>query len=617
MKLENLEKYLEMEEIKNKARIYMISLMNSKTNHILFLLLSLLTLTSNSFAQTTKAPKGWQLFGEGKGNEVRLLWTNTEWADSIQGMIVKRRTPGGTWTTLTSSPIYPRISPTKNISNVSNDASVVADLKKQIADKPADYAPMDSLAFLQTISAPSGLGMFTFALVKDFNKALIIGFAFYDKKANAAGSPRVEYGLFYKNTHGKEAGPLATVTCKIGGNPTYNLPYTTSIRGNKKRNQIRVEWKVNTAAYLEAKVLQGFYIDRVDNGVRTRLTKNSIWPNTNVETFPIFVNDEVPDANKKYTYELIPVSVLGYEASPFMAVYDPANVPGDFLIKLQSNYVAGDTNISFTIQVPAEVEKFIESYELEEKETIINYKKVEGPSSKKQYRLAYDKARSADQSYEFRIKANLNDGYDPIYSGDVSVFYNPKIVPKKTTGLKAEFVKQNGQNFAQLRWNELPGAAEYQIYLKQLNGEEMIWEASLPKITTNEFLYPLPYAGSRAYTFAVAAVDESGDNIGDLSEKTTVTSPSSSLLRVWPKEFKQVEDQKVLITWDYSEPADLVGYRLYENNKLVADEKVLKKGIMQWKSAKKENGNYVYTIEAITNSGIVSEKSFPKTVIVK
>src|SRR5215204_151956 len=90
-----------------------------------------------SFAQ--QAPKGWQLLGEGKGNEVRLLWTATQWTDTIQGMIIKRRVAGGSWTTLTASPIYPLVSSKKNLSNVSNDASIVAALKKKMADNPADY----------------------------------------------------------------------------------------------------------------------------------------------------------------------------------------------------------------------------------------------------------------------------------------------------------------------------------------------------------------------------------------------------------------------------------------------------------------------------------------------
>lgn len=587
-------------------------------NKILTIILFISSVAYQAAAQQNPT---WNLYGEGNGNEVRLLWTAGEWNDSLQGMIVKRRiysgnTPGK-WEVLTKPALVPLLSATKNLSNVSNDAAVVAALKTKMTAQAAEFASMDSVSFHKFISNRGGLTMFSFSIAKDYDRALMSGFGFYDKKITATAGTTVEYGLFGSRTEGGESPMLASIQWKAGNKPAYKIQATTSIKGNKTKNTIHAEWKVTTASFKAPIVLQGFYIDRVENGIHTRLTKSPIWPNTAKETFPIFIDDKI-DASKKYTYELIPVSIFGYESTSLVLVYDPLMVPGVFAVTATSTYKEGDKDIVLNWSLPVESERYVQHYVVEERVTYITYKTLKDSLSKvKTYTIKYDSARNYPAHYEFRVTAVLKDGYDAVNSNDAAVDFAPKLIPAKTTGVKAVLEKKDNKNVAHITWQAVPGASGYYLFSQQLNGTEMIMEGSIGLLKTNFYYYPLTYPVSSKYVFTVAAVNDKDNLIGEMSERVSVVTPSAQLLRVYFSEFKEVEPKKTFVSWTYNEPADLIGYRLYENGELIADEKVLKKGTLQWKSLTKKPGRYEYAIEAVTASGVVSERSLPRLIVIK
>lgn len=605
-------------------RFRFLSEKNNKALHIIQMnkiLTIILFISSFAYQSLAQQRTGWEIYGEGNGNEVRLLWTAGEWNDSLQGMIVKRRIYSGTtpgkWEILTKPAIVPLLSATKNLSNVSNDAAIVAALKNKMTAQAAEFASMDSVSFHKFITNRGGLTMFSFSIAKDYDRALMSGFGFYDKKITATSGTTVEYGLFGSRTDGGESNMLASFQWKAGNKPAYKLKATTSIKGNKTKNTIHAEWQVTTASFKAPIVLQGFHIDRVENGIRTRLTKSPIWPNTAKETFPIFIDDKT-DASKKYTYELIPVSIFGYESSPLVLVYDPLQVPGVFAVTATTTYKEGDTDIVLSWALPAESERYVQHYVVEERITYITYKTLKDSLSKvKTHTIKYDTTREYPAHYDFRITAVLKDGYDAISSNNASVDYAPRIVPDKITEAKAVLEKRDNKNVASITWKAVPGASGYYLFSQQLNGTEMIMEGSIGLIKNNFYVYPLSYPVSSKYVFAVAAVNEKDNLIGEMSERISVVTPSAQLLRVYFSEFKEAELKKTFVSWNYNEPADLIGYRLYENGLLIADEKILKKGTLQWKSLTKKPGRYEYAIEAVTGSGIVSERSLPRLIVIK
>lgn len=588
-------------------------------NKILTIIFFISSFAYQSFAQQSNS--AWNLYGEGNGNEVRLYWTAEQWTDTLQGMIVKRRiytgTTPGKWEVLTKPAIVPLLNANKNLSNVSNDAAVVAALKNKLNAEAAELAKMDSATFHAFITNRGGLTMFSFSIAKDYDRALLSGFGFYDKKIPASAGTTVEYGLFGSRTEGGETALLASFQWKAGNKSAYKLQATTSIKGNKSKNTIHAEWKITTASFKAPIVLQGFHIDRVENGVRTRLTPSAIWPNTAKETFPIFIDDKA-DASKKYTYELIPVSIFGYESTPVPLVYDPLMVPGTFTITVTPTYKEGDKDIVLNWTLPLESERYVQHYVVEERLTYITYKTIKDSLSKvKTFTIKYDTARNYPNRYEFRITAVLKDGYDAVNSNNTAVEYAPLLIPAKTIGVKAVLEKRDNKNAARLTWDAVPGASGYYLFSQKLGSTEMIMEGSIGLIENNFYVYPLSYPVSSNYVFAIAAVNYKDNLVGDMSERVRVVTPSEQLLRVYFSEFKEADLKKTFVAWTYNEPADLIGYRLYENGELIADEKILKKGILQWKSLSKKPGRYEYAIEAVTTSGVVSERSLPRLIVIK
>ena len=55
----------------------------------------------------------------------------------------------------------------------------------------------------------------------------------------------------------------------------------------------------------------------------------------------------------------------------------------------------------------------------------------------------------------------------------------------------------------------------------------------------------------------------------------------------------------------------MAGYRVYQNEKLLVNEKILTKDKHIWESKKLKKGSYQYNIYAITKSGLLSEISEP------
>ena len=74
---------------------------------------------------------------------------------------------------------------------------------------------------------------------------------------------------------------------------------------------------------------------------------------------------------------------------------------------------------------------------------------------------------------------------------------------------------------------------------------------------------------------------------------------------------------KVKLEWNYTDITDLKGFRLYMNDKLIADENVLGKNKHDFISDELSKSSiYHFTLQAITLNGITSQLSEPKTITI-
>lgn len=332
---------------------------------------------------------------------------------------------------------------------------------------------------------------------------------------------------------------------------------------------------------------------------------------------PIYLTDTI-DFQKKYTYELIPVSVLGYEGKAFSFTFEPSSAPAEFVPVLKSNFKESSFDIPLEWSIPTDQEKFIDSYEIEQRVSFIEAITVSKPlpPTSKKFILKYDSAREYPFSYNFRVKCNLKNGYDPIYSEYAEVFYNPIVVPEAPKELKGEFIEKDGKHYIHLSWPVVANAVEYRIFTPSISDpKEMAWEATLPEIKNNEFDFYVKSNNAKEYTFAVAAVDKSGYRMGNLSKSIKVMSASKKLYPVFIENYILGANKTATILWNYNEPADIKGYRIYENGKLVADESIIKKGTKKYTTTSLKSGIYKYEVEAWSNTNLVSTRTSVNVII--
>ena len=112
---------------------------------------------------------------------------------------------------------------------------------------------------------------------------------------------------------------------------------------------------------------------------------------------------------------------------------------------------------------------------------------------------------------------------------------------------------------------------------------------------------------------AVNADNEAGPQAKALT--VLVPTVKLPLINVWPV---ALEENKVTLNWQYPEGiADLAGFQVYQNNQLVARPAAISPDARQWVSPPLQPGKYEFRIQAITQSGLTSTQSAPKTFTIK
>jgi hypothetical protein len=201
------------------------------------------------------------------------------------------------------------------------------------------------------------------------------------------------------------------------------------------------------------------------------------------------------------------------------------------------------------------------------------------------------------------------------YSSYAFHYFNPFRLIKAPTNVKASFVIDDDTYHVKLQWDgKQPDNLSLKGYHIYSNGgvlDDVALVNSIGIITYNHYKYEIDDRGGNEYKFAVAAVAADGHR-STLSEVVSIQIPTLSVPNViiWPIDQKK---NIIMLQWNYSEDIfDLAGFRLYENDVLIADEKMLNKDARSWTSGALPKGDYAYVIEAVTKSNIRSRKSQPR-----
>ncbi len=196
-----------------------------------------------------------------------------------------------------------------------------------------------------------------------------------------------------------------------------------------------------------------------------------------------------------------------------------------------------------------------------------------------------------------------------------------KALTKKPENLKGEIIEKNGKQVIHLTWGDEPHddieELEYIIFTNGF-GTEMAYLGSID-IRRNSYDHSAPNRFGQLYKFQVQAEYEKG--------YTFEQSPRSDTLEVYVPTKKLPElytisstknENKVTLSWKYSDRIDdLAGFKIYDNENLIASEKEVPKEAREWTSEALAPGKHVFKVEAVTQYDVSSGPSRPRTYTIE
>jgi len=582
--------------------------MDKKVLVILFLVLS----TGISFSQ-----EEYLFLGEGREEEVRLFWTPTEsWDENLVGFNIKRKSTDE-WVKLNTAIIAPGTSDEKDISILGLSNDVV----QRLAQKRSDLISAGTLKSIPTqelkdlMASKNNIESISIMLNSDFDIALIAGFGVIDSnipKINGSYS----YGLFPVYNNGEASEPVEVFEWKYGSLPNIAVKMEGDAKANEKRETVELIYKIDTESYKSYDILNGFNVLRKKEGDEEfeRLNSNPIWISLKQNKATLYYKDENADLNETYIYAIAPNTIFNTNGTPVEIKVEPPveineSIKAPILATPERRESTGKLQLKW--QFEPSYEESINGFYVQLKEKDGNVFNNISPLLESNSRsFEYDLPPANDEYYHFRLIAIRKDELE-LWSNR-KIFYNKiNTIPGPPQNLQGTV--EDGM--IKLNWDQPNENAnkvvKYNLYTSSPNENSLLREGSLEIITTNHN-YQIYRSKSAVYKFAVSASNaEHQESV--LSDTLSITVPSESLpfVNIWPV---SKEGASVTLNWKYPEDiSDLAGFRLYQNGEIILDQAQINSEQRTLVVSDLEPGQYSFELEAISVSGVTSDKSKPRT----
>lgn len=546
------------------------------------------------------------------GKNVRLVWFLLSGTKDITGFDIKRKEGLQDWVKLNTEPIVPGVSMKRNFQALgatkSEESVLRSHLYKQLASRKLKETDPQYIQKLATDD--KALQEVSKKIAADYELALMHGFGFLDH--NITRKTDYQYGLFVQGTDQL----IAKVSWNYGEIPDLNTVQEITSRSVTGSNGVLVMWNADLRKMNNAHVA-GFNIYR--QGIR--LNTNPINLSNQNEPSEFSWHDRSVNAAAPIQYSISAESIFGIEGIIKSYTYDPADHPAQYkkaeVTEVNSLGYYFKDGISIKWSFSKDYERFIKGFYVEKENMPNGFVRVSGllePTT----RSFVDVTPSPTSVYlRFRVIAVYNDktllpGIERLYS------YFPITEPPKPLNLSADIPVTDKKIVVGLHWdNKLAGDSmtdHYKIYINEPGSDRFSLINENFVVKGNKYTYRVPDGISKVYRFYVTAASKVGTE-SITSDTVSIQTPSSELPT--PVITRVVSDSvKIIVQWQYPEVADLKGFTLSLNNKVIATEKELNKNTRQYTIMKSEPGINAFTIRALSESGVLSEYAAPVSVTV-
>jgi len=549
------------------------------------------------------------------GRSVKLFWFIRHWNSSYTGFDIKRKEGLQNWVKLNSEPILPGISAKKKLTvsagvNRYEESLLKAKLNKMIRSRQVQET--DYNKYLQKLNKDdSALREISAVMAEEYDIAIMNGFGYEDN--TLAKKTTYQYGLFIQGTDNL----LAKVSWNYGEIPNLDVVEELTSKASAGNKGIKIIWIADTAKMKAARVA-GFNIYR--SGIRLNSARITIADTSDPSVYAWY--DRSADNANSIQYSIGAESVFDIEGIIKSYIYDPAEHTKDYKqaqvteIAPLGYYFKEGTSTKWAF--PKEYEHYIKGFEIEKDNVPGGYKQVSGlldPS----LRAFTDKTLSQVNGYiKFRVNVIYKDrtnvpGIERLY------YYFPVAEPLPPRNVTVKKVLADKKVTAYFSWDP-PLAGDsitdgYKLYAYD-DANNKLNPVTDQQITTNSCTYTIQHGTAAIHKFCITSLSRAG-NESPFSDTVSVQIPSLELPVPLITQVAPDNNNKALITWQYPDIPDLKGFRLFQNDKMIADENELKKNTREFTTGKLDEGaSYEFKIIAISDIGILSEYSASFHVVV-
>lgn len=579
--------------------------------HSLFLLLLLVLFPAMLQAQTDNASLQAQ---SPDGHTVKLVWFIKNVPADFAGFDIKRKDGLGDWQKMNVTPLLPGISQKKDLSPFESDNAEATRIKGKLKDllKAGKLHEYDFNSFSDKwVANDKEIQDVLHLATLDFDISVISGFGFVDHTITQKMD--YQYGLFL---HGSDK-LVVKISWNYGEVPDLNVVREITSKSQPGKKGVQLIWNAD-AARVRSSYVAGFNVYK--RGIR--LNDRPVYFSGGKDNTEYTFNDAGANSSVSDQYSISAESLFGIEGTIKSYVYNPEEHPAEYKkatvtqISSLGFYFKDGIELSWTFS--REQERFIKGFYVEKDNMPEGYQRVSDllPADTRSY---VDKSTSpVSSAIRMKVIAVYNDrtaaqGVERLYS------YFPLIDPPRPQNTKAVLTTENKKVSVRLSWDPIMNGDSatryYSVYVLSGTGAKVDMLAEKIPGKQNSFTHTFSSGTGGIYRFYLMAEGRSG-GLSIPGDTVTVSVPVTELPEVVITAASE-QGGNAMIQWQYNDMQDLVGFRLYDDATVIADENVLGKNVREYIAKALQPGSvHNYTVRAVSAKGVLSEKAVSMQVTI-